>query len=154
MKLPLCPQALMIRSLCESSEFSLEGEYLTFPELLKACNFEQSRADVIARRRMMEPKGVIMDPNDGFTEKYWFSTRQTTSRRTTQSDTVRVAVTVEPGNVAASLLDSEGPYDRRVLLTGASAPATPAVSEVEAAKPKAKAKSKAASTVTYAPPSA
>jgi hypothetical protein len=154
MKQPLCAQALMIRSLTETSEFNLEGEYLTFPELLKACNFEQSRADVIARRRMMEPKGVILDPNDGFTEKYWFSTKQTTTRRSVTADTVQVSVAVEPDSVAVSLLDCEGPCDRRPLPMGACAPATPAASEPEQAKPKAKAKSKASSTITYAPPSA
>ena len=119
-------------------EYNLEGEYLTFTELLKACNFDQLRADTVVRRRQGEAKGVIVDPNDGITDKYWWSTKQTTSRRSVSTDVVSITTAAAPDANVASMLESDGPF-RVAHSASASSPSTPRVEVVAKAKSKAKA---------------
>jgi len=71
-------EALMIKEAKKETSSQLDGEYLSLDELLLRFNGDASRVQQLVLRRRSDPEGVVIDHNDGQTERFWYATKHAT----------------------------------------------------------------------------
>ncbi len=98
-------QASLIRERVNTEEIDVQGEYFFRSEILAFHNNEEEKTNVFIARACKIPGGTIKCPNDGTTDKYRYSTKQSSSMKATLRETVRQSMDVEAFS-ASALLDA------------------------------------------------
>lgn len=89
-------EAMMGSEATKSKEVRWEGEYLSEESILKALHYDNAKAQAFMARKRTEEDGVVIDPNDGTTEKFLGASSQKSTATTAQKETMAVRATAEP----------------------------------------------------------
>ena len=85
----------------KSQHVRWEGEYLEADAILKELHFDVEKTKSFIARKRTEQNGMIIDPNDGVTEKFFWASSQTSTTSTSQKETM---ATRAPTELNATLL--------------------------------------------------
>lgn len=129
-------EAMIASEATKTKEVRWEGEYLSQESILQAFLYDNAKAQAFMARKRTEEDGIIIDPNDGITEKFFWASSQKATSKTTQKETMAVRAAAEPN--AAFIGMMTGMTSARGDFAGAQeaqakAFASPAASRGEAA---------------------
>ena len=97
-------EAMMASEATKGKETRWEGEYLSEECILKALRFDQLKAQTFMARKRTEEDGVIIDPNDGVTEKFFWASSQKSTSTVAQKETMVVRAAAEPNDVFVNMM--------------------------------------------------
>ena len=94
-------EAMIASEVAKSQHVRWEGEYLEADAILKELHFDVEKTKSFIARKRTEQNGMIIDPNDGVTEKFVWASSQTSTTSTSQKETM---ATRAPTELNATLL--------------------------------------------------
>lgn len=77
---PADAESFLVREARREQTSQLDGEYLTWEEILHKVG-DETKAEALIKRRRSEVEGTTLDQNDGTTERFWFATKHATTAK-------------------------------------------------------------------------